>query len=102
MSDPRSPTPPPSGDPGKAGAPSPVERVTSAGPSAPSTSASLSATDGVREAGDEPTVGRASVPVLLIALLGALVYWGSMYILEYGGEADARVHYPYTSFKEIQ
>src|SRR5881396_3203982 len=56
----------------------------------------------VPEAGSEPTVGRASVPVLLIAFLGALVYWGSMYIVEYGGQADARVHYPYTSFKEIQ
>ena len=54
------------------------------------------------ESAGEPTVARAPVPVLLIALLGALVYWGSMYIVEYGGEADARVHYPYTSFKEIQ
>jgi mono/diheme cytochrome c family protein len=62
----------------------------------------MPAAGAVQELGGEPTVGRASMPVPLIALLGALVYWGSMYIVEYGGEADARVHYPYTSFKEIQ
>src|SRR5688572_30743307 len=55
----------------------------------------------VKEVGDEPTVRRASVPVLLIALLVGLVYWGNMYIVEHGGELDARVHSPYRNWKEI-
>jgi len=54
------------------------------------------------EAGGEPAMRRAPVPVLLIAFLAALVYWASMYVLEYGGQADARVHYPYMSFKQLQ
>ena len=56
----------------------------------------------VKETGNEPVASRAPMPVILIALLGGLVYWGSMHILEFGGEADARVHYPYTSFKELE
>jgi mono/diheme cytochrome c family protein len=55
----------------------------------------------VTEAGDEPTVGRTSMPVLLIALLGGLLYWGNMFIVEHGGELDARVQGPYRTFKEI-
>jgi mono/diheme cytochrome c family protein len=55
----------------------------------------------VKEAGDEPTVGRTSMPVLLIALLGGLLYWGNMFIVEHGGELDARVQGSYRSFKEI-
>ncbi len=55
----------------------------------------------VKEIGGEPAVRRNSVPVLLIALLGALVYWGNMHIVEHGGELDARVHGPYRTFKEI-
>jgi mono/diheme cytochrome c family protein len=54
-----------------------------------------------KEAGGEPAVGRAPVPVLLVALLVALVYWGNMHIVQDGGELDARVHGPYRSFKEI-
>jgi mono/diheme cytochrome c family protein len=53
------------------------------------------------ETGGEPAVSRNSVPVLLIALLGALVYWGNMHIVEHGGELDARVQGPYRNFKEI-
>jgi mono/diheme cytochrome c family protein len=55
----------------------------------------------VKEAGGEPVVRRNAVPVLLIALLGGLVYWGNMHIVQHGGELDARVHGPYRSFKEI-
>lgn len=55
----------------------------------------------VKEDGGEPVVRRDAVPVLLIGLLGALVYWGNMHIVEHGGELDARVHSPYRSFKEI-
>ena len=61
-----------------------------------------SATVVVKEVGVEPTVKRTSVPVLLIALLVALIYWGNMYIVEYGGQLDARVHAPYTSWKQLE
>ena len=56
----------------------------------------------VKEVGNEPTVGRTSMPVILIALLGALVYWGNMYIVEHGGELDARVQGPYVNWKQIE
>lgn len=55
----------------------------------------------VEETGDEPTVARTSMPVLLIALLVGLLYWGNMFIVEHGGELDARVQGPYRNFKEI-
>lgn len=55
----------------------------------------------LHDAGSEPVAGRNPVPVLLIALLGALVYWGNMHIVEHGGELDARVQGPYRTFKEI-
>jgi mono/diheme cytochrome c family protein len=56
----------------------------------------------VKEVGHEPTVGRTSMPVLLIALLGALVYWGNMFIVQHGGELDARVQGPYVNWKQIE
>jgi mono/diheme cytochrome c family protein len=56
----------------------------------------------VREAGGEPAMRRNPVPVLLIALLGALVYWGNMHIVEHGGELDARVQGPYVNWKQIE
>ena len=56
---------------------------------------------GEKPFGTEPVASRAPIPVLLIALLVALVYWGNMYIVENGGELDARVHQPYRNFKEI-
>ncbi len=56
----------------------------------------------VKEVGGEPTVGRTSMPVLLIALLAGLIYWGNMFIVEHGGELDARVHTPYTSWKQLE
>jgi mono/diheme cytochrome c family protein len=71
-------------------------------PAEPVTPAAAAATPpGVAETGDEPTVARASMPVFLIALLGALLYWGNMFIVEHGGELDARVQGPYRTFKEI-
>src|SRR5262245_55604872 len=54
-----------------------------------------------KPAGSEPVASRAPVPVLLIALLVSLLYWGNMFIVENGGQLDARVHQPYHSFKEI-
>jgi mono/diheme cytochrome c family protein len=55
----------------------------------------------VRDVGGEPVAGRASVPVLLIALLGALIYFGDMYVVDHGGELDARVHQPFRTVKEL-
>ncbi len=37
----------------------------------------------------------------MIAVLAALVYWGSMYVVEYGGELDARVQGHYKNWKEL-
>ena len=56
---------------------------------------------GDKPTGSEPVAGRAPVPVLLIALLVSLLYWGNMFIVENGGQLDARVHQPYHNFKEI-
>jgi mono/diheme cytochrome c family protein len=56
----------------------------------------------VKEVGSEPVARRTPVPVVLIALLVGLVYWGNMYIVEHGGQLDARVHSPYTSWKQIE
>lgn len=56
----------------------------------------------VKESGREPVASRAAMPVLLIALLVGLIYWGNMYVVEYGGKLDARVQGPYRSFKELE
>lgn len=55
----------------------------------------------VKENGGEPTASRAEMPVLLIALLAGLIYWGNMYVVEFGGQLDARVQGPYKNFKQI-
>jgi mono/diheme cytochrome c family protein len=77
----------------------------SAAPTASSAQASASAArtpaSVVRDIGGEPVAARASVPVLLIALMVALLFWGDMYIVDHGGELDARVYQPYRNFKEI-
>lgn len=56
----------------------------------------------VKENGGEPVVSRTAMPVLLIALLVGLIYWGNMYVVEYGGQLDARVQGPYRNFKELE
>jgi mono/diheme cytochrome c family protein len=76
----------PSSQRGKAGKPSPVPATRPASGSADS----------------EPSVQRNPVPPLLVLLLAGVMYWGSMYVIEFGGEADARVHYPYPSYKYIE
>ena len=92
MKKPRKPNPP---QPGGANNPRPAE------PATPAITAPAVPRVVVPETGDEPTVGRTSMPVLLIALLGGLLYWGNMFIVEHGGELDARVQGPYRTFKEI-
>lgn len=54
------------------------------------------------DSGKEPSVGSAPMPVILIGILSALVYWGSMYVVEYGGELDARVQGPWKNWKELE
>ncbi len=51
--------------------------------------------------GPEPVAGKVAVPVLLIALLGLLLYWGDMYLMAGGGGFDARVYGPYESLKHL-
>jgi mono/diheme cytochrome c family protein len=56
----------------------------------------------------EPVAERRPVPVLLVALLVALLFWGDMYVMQngadVGGEAGAfpvQVYYPYAYYGEI-
>ncbi len=51
---------------------------------------------------DEPTAGRKAVPVLLIALLVALIYFGDVFVIDHGGELDARVHQPFRYVKDFE
>jgi mono/diheme cytochrome c family protein len=97
----KKPNKPQSQQPARSQGGKPSEPSVSAAASVPSAGAAKPVVVIVKEVGGEPTMKRASVPVLLIALLVAMVYWGNMYIVEHGGELDARVHSPYRSFKEI-
>lgn len=56
---------------------------------------------GIREVGPEPKANRTAVPVLFIVLLGAVLFWGDMYLVDHGGELDARVYAPYRSVAEL-
>ena len=56
----------------------------------------------------EPVAERRPVPVLLIALLVALVFWGDIFIMHNGGDVGgdagafpSQVYYPYRSYAEI-
>ncbi len=49
----------------------------------------------------EPTAAKAALPVLLIALLGVLLYWGDIYLMDHGGQFDARVYEPYKSVSDL-
>jgi mono/diheme cytochrome c family protein len=56
----------------------------------------------------EPVAERRPVPVLLIALLILLFFWGDMYLMRNGGDVGgdagafpAQVYYPYRSYAEI-
>lgn len=56
----------------------------------------------------EPVAEKRPVPVLLIALLVALFFWGDMYVMrngaDVGGEVGAfphQVYYPYASYAQI-
>jgi mono/diheme cytochrome c family protein len=55
-----------------------------------------------RSDGDEPTASRNAVPVLLIAFLVTLIYFGDIFVIDHGGQLDARVHQPFRSVKEFE
>jgi len=55
----------------------------------------------VKEVGSEPVANRATMPVLFIAALGAALFWGDMYLVDHGGQLDARVYAPYRSIEEL-
>lgn len=48
---------------------------------------------------EEPTASRFAVPVLIIALLGALVYFADMYLMDHSGGFSAQVYYPLTEVR---
>jgi mono/diheme cytochrome c family protein len=67
-------------------------------------------TEAVHVAGDErePVAENRPVPVLLLALLIALLFWGDMYIMRNGGDVGgeagafpARVYDPYKRYADI-
>jgi mono/diheme cytochrome c family protein len=50
----------------------------------------------------EPVATRGvAVPVLLIALLGALLYWGDIYLMANSGGFDPQVYAPFASTNEL-
>src|SRR5688572_33215596 len=67
-------------------------------------------TEAVHVAGDErePVAENRPVPVLLLALLIALLFWGDMYVMRNGGDVGGnagafphQVYYPYRTYAEI-
>lgn len=55
----------------------------------------------VPEVGGEPMASRAAVPVLFIALLGVMIFFADMFIVEHGGQLDAKVYQPYKDMAEV-
>ncbi len=56
----------------------------------------------VKESGGEPEARRTPVPALLIGLLGLAVYFGDMYVVNHGGELDARVQHPFQYVRDLE
>jgi mono/diheme cytochrome c family protein len=54
-----------------------------------------------QESRDEPKANRAAVPVFFLVALVAVLFWGDMYLVDHGGELDARVYAPYRSVEEL-
>ena len=42
------------------------------------------------------------MPALLVGLLGLLVYFGDMYVVNHGGELDARVQHPFLYVRDLE
>jgi mono/diheme cytochrome c family protein len=51
----------------------------------------------VTDANTEPTVGNPTVPVLLILTIGALFFWGSVYLDRHAGGFNQQVFEPFDS-----
>ena len=85
--------------PAKAAAPTSgdTEHASSAGPGAEVSTSRAT----VPDIGGEPTASRAAVPVLFIALLGAMIFFADMFIVEHGGQLDAKVYQPYKDTEEV-
>lgn len=51
----------------------------------------------------EPVVERESktLPIWLLVLIGAVMFWGDIYLINYGGGFDTRVYRPYRSLAEV-
>jgi len=56
----------------------------------------------------EPTAARGATPVFLIALLGFILFWSDVYVMQNGGDLAAKsgafpsqVYYPYRSYAEV-
>lgn len=57
-------------------------------------------TAAISEAG-EPTALKDPVPMWLLLLMAALVYWGLVYISNRGGGFDRQVYVPYESYADV-
>lgn len=55
----------------------------------------------VRDDGAEPVAKSAAVPVMLVLMLGAAVFFADVFFVHHGGELDARVHTPFRSVKDL-
>jgi mono/diheme cytochrome c family protein len=56
----------------------------------------------VTDAKAEPTAGNPSVPILLILAMGALFFWGSLYLDRHAGGFDQQVFEPYSSHGDLE
>jgi len=52
--------------------------------------------------GPEPSAGSATVPIWLIMAMGALLFWGAVYLDDHAGSFDRQVFEPFTSHAEIE
>jgi mono/diheme cytochrome c family protein len=57
----------------------------------------------------EPTALNRAVPALLVGILGALLYWGDMYVMDHGGDLMGKsgsfpeqVYYPIKTFAQLE
>ena len=50
---------------------------------------------------DEPSAGSALVPVWMVLLMGALFYWGQLYLDGHAGGFSKDVYAPFNSFAQV-
>ena len=76
------------------------EGVASAGSSAAAVAPRAFAS--LAKEGVEPGFGEAGLPLLLVVLLGALVYWADLSFLENAGEFNPKVYPPFVSYRNVE